>query len=179
MLCNTIPLLDDCKDAEIRRLCIINFPNRFCENPKLKNEKLIDINLAKKLNECCNEFFQLLISYLKNNDYTQKLVKQKEVTRSLSDYIEKNNQEYLEIIDYLKDTYEYKVGNSNKIKCKDVWDKYTTWVSEKNSRKKIKQMELEELFEDVFDLDNDNEFRSGRERFKDGYKWGNMHNKEL
>ena len=35
MLCNGIPLLDDCKDAEIRRLCIIDFPTRFAKTPRL------------------------------------------------------------------------------------------------------------------------------------------------
>ena len=151
MLCNSIPLMDDCKDAEIRRLCIINFPTRFCEKPKAKNEKLIDIQITKKLNECLNEFFQLLISYLKEYDPTQKLKKPKEVTEQLEKYIESNNEDTEEIREFLRETYEKKDGDENRVTCKEVWNSYKAWLA--LSKKRMLKDELNDLFEEVFELE--------------------------
>lgn len=62
MMCNTIPAFDNPKIKNMIR--IINFPNKFCENPIKMNEKQIDVRISKKLKECVNEFFHLLLRYI-------------------------------------------------------------------------------------------------------------------
>ena len=152
MLCNSIPLLDSLSDAEIRRLCIINFPNKFMENPKKKNEKLIDLNISDKLSECLNEFFHLLIrylviykGYLKSGN---KINKPKEVTIQLKEYIQKNKDD-VDAYAFIEQFIEYKEGE--RLYCKPVWDKFREWCIEE-SKFKIKQNVLEELIENHFDI---------------------------
>ena len=158
MLCNSIPLLDDCKDAEIRRLCIINFPNRFCENPKLKNEKLIDISLQKKLNECLNEFFHLLLSYLQTEgNISTKLIKPKEVTKQLDEYIEKNNEEYQDIYEYI---YEYLEKDiTSRIHCSTILTMYKS-----SGIKQIQNSIFLDLIEEIFDLETRSKIHINNEK---------------
>jgi phage/plasmid-associated DNA primase len=121
MLCNSIPLLDDCKEAEIRRLCVINFPTRFCENPTKPTEKKIDITVSEQLKLCKSEFFKLLLGYLvEYKDIAKsgnKKTKPKEVTKQLDNYIQRNKTDVDEFIE----TYlEYREGG--KIHCQTVVD---------------------------------------------------------
>ena len=152
MLCNSIPLLDDCKDAEIRRLCVINFPTRFCENPnpKRKNEKQIDTNVSEKLKACKSEFFKLLLEYFEEYKTLiqsgNKKLKPKEVTQQLDNYIQRNRTEVDEFIE----TYlEYQ--EDSQLICNTVWDLY---VSMRNGQDKVKRQYLYDTIESMFDLIN-------------------------
>jgi P4 family phage/plasmid primase-like protien len=151
MLCNSIPLLDDCKDAEIRRLCVINFPTRFCENPVRPNEKKIDITVPQKLKECKCEFFKLLLSYLveykKVSELGHKIQKPIEVTKQLDNYIQRNKSDVDEFIE----TYlEYSEGS--KLHCKEVYELFENWCIEEN-KEKIKRKDLDDLIESIFEIE--------------------------
>ncbi len=145
MLCNGIPLLDECKDAEIRRLCIVNFPNRFCTkpNPKLSNEKLIDMNLKEKLLECKNEFFNILIYYLKN---PSTLEKPPEVTSEIKKYI-KNNRDDIDANEFIEEFLVEK--EKSRIFCNDVYKSFTEWCKSE-SKTKMKKIEFYDLVEEYF-----------------------------
>ena len=173
MLCNKIPLLDDCQDAEIRRLCIVNFPIRFCEKPRLKNERKIDISLEEKLMECLNEFFHLLLSYLHKYDPTTKLEKPKQVTEQLNKYIERNNEDTGELIEYLLETYEYKNGGNHKLNVVDVWKDYQNWLLP--GKKRMLKDDLYELFMEIFDIEEEG-IQLGMQSKK---YWKNMKFKEI
>ena len=151
MLCNTIPLLDECKEAEIRRLSIINFPNKFCSKPTRKNEKLIDLNITDKLYKCCNEFFHLLLRYLeKYNNYNEsgtKIKKPKEITEHLDYYIDKNKNE-VDAYEFIEMYLEYKEGE--KIHCNTITDKFNEWCID-NNKKKISKGDFEDLVEDMIE----------------------------
>jgi len=172
MLCNSIPLLDDCKEAEIRRLCIIDFPTRFCENPLRKNEKPIDLNISKKLNECLNEFFHLLIIYLKKYNECiskgKKLIKPKEVTKKLEEYIQKNNDD-IDAYEFI-DTYLEYDNKSDKMYCDEIWKLYKNWCIQE-SKPKIKRNDLEDLIEMKFELDE-------KSLYQNRYIWKNIKFKE-
>jgi putative DNA primase/helicase len=151
MLCNSIPLLDDCKDAEIRRLCVINFPTRFCENPIRPNEKKIDITVPQKLKECNCEFFKLLLSYLveykKVSELGNKIPKPIEVTKQLDNYIQRNKSDVDEFIE----TYlEYSEGS--RLHCKDVYELFENWCIDEN-KEKIKRKDLDDLIESIFEIE--------------------------
>ena len=169
MLCNSIPLLDDCKDAEIRRLCIINFPNKFCTHPKKHNEKLIDENISDKLNNCLNEFFHILLEYLHTYQlFTtsgQSLPKPDDVTKQLKQYIEKNKNDIDEFIEeHLQSTHNHSLG------CNLVWTTYNQWCLLHN-KQRVKQQILEEAIEDFFDIDT-------KTRVTKGYTWHHISLKE-
>ena len=168
MLCNGIPLLDFCEPAEIRRLCIINFPSRFCEKPTRKNEKLIDLTLSSKLKDCCSEFFKLLIKFLtKRREYSilgQKIPKPREVLKQLENYIQKNIND-VDANQFIEQFLLYEDGKQ--LQCKDVWDRFTNWCIEE-SKVKIRQSELEDLVEKHFDNIEE------KQRLNKGYVWYNI-----
>jgi P4 family phage/plasmid primase-like protien len=150
MLCNSIPLLDDCKEAEIRRLCVINFPTRFCENPIKPNEKKIDITVSEQLKECKSEFFKLLLEYLveykdliKSGD---KKIKPKEVTKQLENYIQRNKTE---VDKFIEAHLEYQEGKN--IHCQTVVDLYKDWCGD--DKEKVKNNYLYDIIDNSFDIE--------------------------
>jgi P4 family phage/plasmid primase-like protien len=153
MLCNGIPLLDDCQEAEIRRLSIINFPTRFCQNPTKVNEKKIDTTVSSRLRECQNEFFNLLLEYLteylKITSTGNKIEKPKEVTEQLTKYIQKNKNDN-DVYEFIESCLEYKEGS--KVHCKQIWNLFVDWCSSEN-KIKGKQSSLEDTIEAHFDIE--------------------------
>ncbi len=164
MLCNGIPLLDECKDAEIRRLCIVNFPNRFCTkpNPKLPNEKPIDVDLKDKLLECKNEMFNILLEYLKN---PTKLEKPEEVTREIQKYI-KNNRDDVDANEFIE---EYIIEKEDsKVHCNDIYKMFTDWCKSE-SRIKMKRTEFLDLIEEYYPNIDERKRVRITESVKDGW----------
>jgi P4 family phage/plasmid primase-like protien len=159
MLCNTIPLLDDCKDAEQRRLKIVDFPTRFCETPRLKNEKKIDIGLEDKLIECTNEFFHILIKYLKVYlTLGRKMETPDEVKLQLQKYTDRNHDG---VESFFKDKIiSNEETKNNRIFCKDVWAAFTEWHEESNGDKiKIIKKDFEYITESYFNLEEKKKMR--------------------
>jgi P4 family phage/plasmid primase-like protien len=158
MLCNTIPLLDDCKDAEIRRLSIINFPSRFCEKPVRKNEKLIDLTIADRLKECSCEFFKMLLEYLQAykviTSQGKKVEKPKFVTKQLDDYIQRNKND-IDAYEFVETMLEHKVDSG--AHCRNIWVAFCDWC-QLNQKNKIKQCDLNDIIETHFDLDEKKRF---------------------
>jgi P4 family phage/plasmid primase-like protien len=175
MLCNGIPLLDDCQDAEIRRLCIINFPTRFCENPTRPNEKKIDITVSSKLRTCQNEFFNLLLEYLRK--YLQitstgnKINKPKEVTEELTKYIQRNKND--------KDAYEFvdsfiEFKENTRTMCSEIYKRFEEWCLDEGKIKPLRK-ELDEIIENQFDISTKSKIRFPD---KTNYGWYNIRFKE-
>jgi P4 family phage/plasmid primase-like protien len=156
MLCNSIPLLDDCKEAEIRRLCVINFPTRFCENPIKSNEKQIDITVPEQLKQCKSEFFKLLLGYLvdykKKSDLGNKISKPPEVTKQLENYIKRNKTE---VDRFIETNLEYKVGTS--IHCYIIWDLYKEFC-DNDIKNMVKSNYFFDTIESYFDLEPRDDF---------------------
>ena len=166
---NGIPLLDDCNEAEIRRLSIFPFPYKFCDNPTKKNEKQIDLNIGAKLLECRSEYIHLLIRYLKQYESYEisgrKLPKPKEVVKQIDMYIQKNKSD-VDANEFIEEYLEFSEDNEDKVHCKDVWTAFCEWCISQ-SKRKIKQGELEELIEYQLDIDV-----KTRVRIKEKQSWG-------
>ena len=90
--------------------------------------------------------------------------------KKLKKYIESNNEETEEVREFLRENYEYKEGDFNRVKCKNVCEKYNEWV--KMGVKKMQNKDLCDLFEEVFDVDE-------RKRYKDGLLWKNVVVKDI
>jgi putative DNA primase/helicase len=161
MLCNSIPLLDDCQQAELRRLCIINFPTRFCEKPTRKNEKLIDMTMSSKLASCTSEFFNLLVQYLiKYKEFTRsgvKITKPIEVTKRLDDYVQQNKND-LDANEFVDTFIMYK--EDEKMKCADLYEKFENWCITEN-KIKSKRKDLDDIIDKTFDIDYKKKVRFG------------------
>ena len=154
MLCNGIPLLDDCNEAEQRRLKVIDFPIKFTSNPTGKYEKLLNMNLGDLLGTFLNEFFHLLVKYLKiyraESSSGSKIETPKEVSMALKKYI-KQNKDNVPANEFIK---EYLVVSSAKfnIQCKLVWKAYQAWCIQ-NGNNKGKMGDFLDLVEATFNLD--------------------------
>ena len=105
--CNDIPDLEDNGGHAIaRRLRVINFPTKFCENPTKPNEKKCDSTLNEKLinNENYrNAFIKILIDNWKQKDLKNNFITPKCILDDSMKYIQDCNY----VKRFLDDGYEY------------------------------------------------------------------------
>lgn len=151
LLCNSIPLLDKCDNAEYERLAVIKYENHFVENPKKKNEKQINKKLLTILESYKNEMMNVLFRYYKlyKREKLQMPTKIINNTNIYKDKVKNGDDIYVFIIENLEKCEE---NDESKLKCKDIWDSYTNWCTI-NNKKRGKQMELEDSLEIEFDIE--------------------------
>lgn len=94
--CNQIPALSKVDNAIGRRLRLLDFPFKFCDNPTKSNEKLIDRNLNtlfKDNIEYRQAFAYIILENWKNNKLNQeKLYTPIEVMRVTENYMDDCNE---------------------------------------------------------------------------------------
>ena len=148
LLCNSIPLLDKCENAEYERLAVIKFENHFVDNPKKKNEKLINRNLLSILDLYKNEMMNILLKYYRMYKKEKLIMPQKIInnTKIYKDKIKNSDDIYVFIQEKLQ------VCENNRVKCREIWETYTNWCND-NNKKKGKQSELEDAIEVEFDVE--------------------------
>ena len=151
MLCNRIPLLSESGEAEMRRLKVINFPTKFCENPKKIHERKIDTSLSDKLKECLNELMHILIEHLKEyrkqTSGGNKLICPKEVTEQIAIYIKRNKSDIDEFIEEFME-----IKKDERISVTDVWTRYKAWCLDEDKKQAVKTI-FEQVVEDYFEID--------------------------
>jgi P4 family phage/plasmid primase-like protien len=67
LTCNEMPSIPSNEDATWRRIRVVKFISRFCDNPKKQFEFMIDRELQNKMNEWREVFMYMLIQYFKNS----------------------------------------------------------------------------------------------------------------
>lgn len=151
LLCNKIPLLDKCENAEVERLRIIEFVMHFVEDPKLKNERKIDFSLSSKMEKCKSQLFLLLVEYY-HKYKLEGLITPERVKRKTMVYRDKvKNAD--DIVHYISERLI--VGESSDyLKCKDIWKDYIEWCRE-NNKKSSKQCDLEDCIDTSFDIEKE------------------------
>ena len=106
ILCNDMPSLSKIDEGLARRLNVVEFPNKFCENPKLPHEKPINKFLKTKYLaslEWKQQFFNILVDHLKTYDKEgRKLTKPIEITAKSNEYLAENDVLY----QYLESRYD-------------------------------------------------------------------------
>jgi putative DNA primase/helicase len=122
--CNIKPKLNKLDGGIIRRLNIINYPNRFCDNPTLPNEKKKDVNLDDKVKsyEYYNEYMLILLEHitkwqnLENCDIEIHL----SVKNETDEYINDNNP----LKSYLDTFCIITKKTTDKIKCSELLEHF-------------------------------------------------------
>ncbi len=66
--CNTLPKIPSADGGTWRRISLVKFVSRFCDNPQKDNEFQIDHELENKMNEWREAFMYMLIQYYRIND---------------------------------------------------------------------------------------------------------------
>ena len=148
--CNDIPDLEDNGGHAIaRRLRVINFPTKFCENPTKPNEKKCDSTLNEKLmndENYRNAFIKILIDNWKQKDLKNNFITPKCILDDSMKYIQDCNY----VKRFLDDGYEYseydKTNNPNaKIQSSKLFSDFkcyctTTGIDAKMSDKDFKPL---------------------------------------
>ena len=158
LLCNEMPEGPPNDTGAWRRIEVVEFKSRFCENPKENNEFMIDKHLSEKMKDWKELFIALLIDvyyveykkkgikvpneiikftleYQKECDlYTDFIHENLEDTKNLSD----DTIDITHLYDEFKVWYQ-DVFNNNKIPSKVEFKKY---LAKKYSKKRITQYEI-------------------------------------
>ncbi len=124
MLCNSIPKLSEDNYATWRRIRLIHFPMKFCEDPDPndKYEKLVDDTLEEK-SDIWKNYFAAYLVYLLNdlskNNFS--IIEPKEVMKETNEYKEINDEWFSFRNKYIiKDVDSY-------IQLSDLKDNFNDW----------------------------------------------------
>jgi P4 family phage/plasmid primase-like protien len=130
MCCNDLPNLSSIDGGTMRRIRVIEFKSRFCDNPKKSNEFLIDSNVKPKLKYWRPFFMSILIHWYKqyNKEIKEfgKIEEPTEVKIATNKYKNEN--------DKFNDFFEECVEESNHIiSIKTIYNQFSVWWSNNTS----------------------------------------------
>ena len=129
LVCNDLPNLSSIDGGTIRRIRVIEFKSRFCDNPTKENEFMIDPTVKGKLQMWRPYFMSILIHwYNKYNDEVNlngKIEIPSEVTQATNKYKNEN--------DKFNEFFEECITVSNTfVQMKDIYRLFNTWWSNNN-----------------------------------------------
>lgn len=122
-LCNEIPKISKVEYAIARRLKVLSFDTKFCDNPLLSHEKAIDNSLNEKIANDVNyklAFIKLLIDNWCNRDLKNKLDTPQCVIESSNEYMDGCNEVKL----FLEEYYIKVEDDRQKIGAKILYDNF-------------------------------------------------------
>jgi P4 family phage/plasmid primase-like protien len=92
LTCNHLPLVPSDDGGTWRRIRVVRFESKFCENPdpNKPNEFPIDTSLSQKFTDWSEGFMSLLVEYYKKN-VTEKIVEPDEVLECTREYQRRND----------------------------------------------------------------------------------------
>lgn len=136
LICNDMPDPNASDDGTWRRIRVVDFIARFCDNPNADPKKYefpIDEKLDEKLHMMKEAFMYLLIKRFKKfkNIDNYKLTEPDEVRAATKKYKEDMDQ-FSEFMDI---TFIQNDGNSEGMKKSDIWPIYKEWFSKNKSGK--------------------------------------------
>ena len=124
LTCNTLPKIPANDDGTWRRIRVVQFVSKFCDNPNPKNsyEFAIDRELQNKMNDWCEVFMYMLIQYFQKSYKINGIKEPKEVTQ-VSDYYKDASNYYKQFTDeFLREDPTSKVG------IDDIFSRFKTFL---------------------------------------------------
>jgi P4 family phage/plasmid primase-like protien len=144
LISNILPEFNSVNDNAVwRRIRVINFGQKFVENPKAKNEHKIDNNLPKKLESLKSAFMWLLI-----NKYYPMYVTNGLDKLTPECVMEATNRAKADTEPYLKFTEDLIVydDNAKDTKINDIIDAYKEWFEGIYNKKTAKAANIIDYF---------------------------------
>jgi phage/plasmid-associated DNA primase len=157
MACNDLPIISSTDGGTFRRLRVIEFKSRFCDNPKKENEFLIDPSLKNKMKGWRPYFMSILIHwyhmYQREMNETHRIVEPEEVLVATNRY--KNNN------DKFNDFFEDCIQPADTIvSAKTIYNLFCSWWIKNNSHAKIPDLkEMIRAFQIKYGEDDYNKHR--------------------
>lgn len=150
MITNNIPEIDirggDYDDGIWRRILVIHFPSKFLEktnkmyNPKNKYHFVIDKNVNKTIESYKDVFAWLLLNiyypmFMDGGDLN--------VPEEVEKHTKKYQDECNDVGNFISHTYTVTGEKEDKVKFKDVYDKYRIWSASNFKKYKVTDLEKE------------------------------------
>ena len=155
--CNQIPALSKVDNAIGRRLRLVDFPFKFCDNPTKSNEKLIDRNLNtlfKDNIEYRQAFALIILEHWKNNKLNQeKLHTPMQVLKVTEDYMDDCN----EVKKFIDEHYDITDNENDRLSSTDLFRHFKSATGSKMDTKSFAY--------------NMEEMNIQKKRFTNGIKW--------
>lgn len=157
MACNDLPIISSTDGGTFRRLRVIEFKSRFCDNPKKENEFLIDPSLKTKMKNWRPYFMSILIHWYhvfqKEMQETNRIEEPEEVLVATNRY--KNNN------DKFNSFFEDCIQPAETIvSVKIIYNLFCSWWIKNNSHAKIPEMkEMVRAFQIKYGEDDYNKHR--------------------
>jgi len=134
LACNELPEVG-CDGGTFRRIRVIEFSSRFCENPdpNKPNEFPMDLQLSEKLERCVDAFLSMLIERHKNLN-PNKINEPREVINATQKYRINNDVigQYMNDNIIIDSTYKEKIG------LMEIYNDFKQWANKNiNKGKKI------------------------------------------
>ena len=133
MCCNDLPAVTSIVGGTWRRIRVVDFKSRFCDNPVKENEFKIDPSIKYKIKEWRPYFMSILIHYYKKF-LEEGLVEPDEVKKATAKY-KVDNDKFNEFFDACVDE-DSSVFESNKV----VYNNFSSWWSSNYSTSKIPEI---------------------------------------
>jgi len=134
LCCNDLPEISSTDGGTFRRLRVIDFPSRFCDNPQKKNEYKIDTGLKGKLKKWVPSFMTILLDYY---GITQQEIAEfgsikepESVKAATKKYREENNK----FSEFLQDCC---TESSQGTHFKHIYYFFTTWWQENRPQRTV------------------------------------------
>jgi P4 family phage/plasmid primase-like protien len=133
MCCNDLPAVTSIDGGTWRRIRVVEFKSRFCDNPIKENEFKIDPSIKYKIKEWRPYFMSILIHYYKKF-LEEGLVEPDEVKKATAKY-KVDNDKFNEFFDACVEE-DISVFESNKV----VYNNFSSWWSSNYPTSKIPEI---------------------------------------
>jgi P4 family phage/plasmid primase-like protien len=125
MCCNELPKIDSVDGGTWRRIKVIEFNSRFCENPKRHNEFKIDPDLRKKMKSWKPYFMSILLHWYKVQNETG-IQEPEEVNLATNKYKD-DNDKFNDYFDECLDTGDEFIATN------DIYNHFKNWWYDNNA----------------------------------------------
>lgn len=153
LACNHLPEITATDHGSWRRIRIINFLSKFCENPnpEKKNEFPMDLELNDKIDKFSEVFLSMLIHRHKNIN-PLKIVEPREVINSTNNYRDNNDL----IGQYINENIMVDKDCKEGIKVMEIYTDFKLWLANDNNskNKKIDRNQFRSYFEKIYGIYN-------------------------
>ena len=153
LACNHLPEVTANDFSVWRRIRIINFLSKFCENPnpEKKNEFPMDLELNDKIDKFSDVFLSMLIHRHKNINPI-KIIEPREVINSTNNYRDNNDL----IGQYINENIMVDKDCKEGIKVMELYTDFKLWLANDNNskNKKIDRNQFRSYFEKIYGIYN-------------------------
>ena len=138
-LCNDIPDMQKAEEAIARRVRVIKFDNKYCENPVLPNERIRDVSLTDLFKDDINyakAYIKILIENWRKKDLTKQLKAPDIVKEDSKQYLDDSNA----IKNFIEMYYEKTPDQKDRISTPVLFADYCSKIGKISNKTFVKSM---------------------------------------